>query len=95
MTGKTPSPKDSKRPLPDSVAQPLAQFEAAVHGMEEQVREVNARIDKRAGRPLWLAITFGLLLGGIFVASLFVLTDFLWCLLRPSFSLELLSSPAL
>jgi len=72
MTGKTPSPKDSKRPLPDSVAQPLAQFEAAVHGMEEQVREVNARIDKRAGRPLWLAITFGLLLGGIFVASLFV-----------------------
>jgi phosphatidate cytidylyltransferase len=39
--------------------------------MEEQVREVNARIDKRAGRPLWQAITFGLLLGGVFLASLF------------------------
>jgi phosphatidate cytidylyltransferase len=54
-----------------SPLEPLAQFEAAVHDMEEQVREVNARIDKRAGRPLWQAITFGLLLGGVFLASLF------------------------
>lgn len=73
MTPPTPdeSAKSSKKPLAPSVSQPLAQFEAAVHEMEEQVREVNARIDKKAGRPLWLAIAFGLLLGGIFVASLF------------------------
>ena len=64
--------KGSKRPLPHSVSDPLAQFEAAVHDIEEQVREVNARIDKKAGRPLWLAITFGLLLGGVFVGSLFL-----------------------
>ena len=75
MPGKETPARGNKRPLVDSVTQPLAQFEAAVHDMEEQVREVNARIDKRAGRPLWLAITFGLLLGGIFVASLFLFDE--------------------
>jgi len=39
------------------------------------VRDVNARIDEKAGRPLWQAITFGLLLGGVFLASLFLLTE--------------------
>ena len=70
--GPGPRPqKATKRPPAPSPLEPLAQFEAAVHDMEEQVREVNARIDKRAGRPLWQAITFGLLLGGVFLASLF------------------------
>jgi len=70
--GPGPRPqKSTKRPPTPSPLEPLAQFEAAVHDMEEQVREVNARIDKRAGRPLWQAITFGLLLGGVFLASLF------------------------
>jgi len=70
--GPGPRPqKATKRPSVPSPLEPLAQFEAAVHDMEEQVREVNARIDKRAGRPLWQAITFGLLLGGVFLASLF------------------------
>lgn len=53
----------------------LEQFEAAVSEFEEQVRDVNARIDKRAGRPLWQAIVFGLLLGGVFVGSLFWLVE--------------------
>lgn len=50
-------------------------LEAAVLDLEEQVRDVNARIDQRAGRPLWQAITFGLLLGGVFLASLFWLVE--------------------
>ena len=53
----------------------LEQLEAAVAELEEQVRDVNARIDKRAGRPLWQAIVFGLLLGGVFVGSLFWLVE--------------------
>jgi phosphatidate cytidylyltransferase len=53
----------------------IEQFEAAVSEFEEQVRDVNARIDKRAGRPLWQAIVFGLLLGGVFVGSLFWLVE--------------------
>ena len=53
----------------------LEQFDAAVSEFEEQVREVNARIDKRAGRPLWQAIVFGLLLGGVFIGSLFWLVE--------------------
>lgn len=53
----------------------LEQFEAAVSEFEEQVRDVNARIDKRAGRPLWQAIVFGLLLGGVFVGTLFWLVE--------------------
>jgi phosphatidate cytidylyltransferase len=71
--GPGPRPQKATKPPPgpSSSSEPLAQFEAAVHDMEEQVREVNARIDKRAGRPLWQAITFGLLLGGVFLASLF------------------------
>jgi len=56
-------------------AEALEQLEAAVSDLEEQVRDVNARIDKRAGRPLWKAIAIGLLLGGVFVASLFWLVQ--------------------
>jgi phosphatidate cytidylyltransferase len=56
-------------------ADALDSLEAAVLDLEEQVRDVNARIDRRAGRPLWQAITFGLLLGGIFLASLFWLVE--------------------
>ena len=49
MTPPTPdeSAKSSKKPLAPSVSQPLAQFEAVVHDMEEQVRE--AQLDQRAG----------------------------------------------
>lgn len=53
----------------------IESLEAAVHDIEEQVRDVNARIDKRAGRPLWQAIVFGLLFGGLFFASLMWLTE--------------------
>jgi len=56
-------------------AEALEQLEAAVSELEGQVRDVNARIDKRAGRPLWQAIVFGLLLGGVFVGSLFWLVE--------------------
>jgi phosphatidate cytidylyltransferase len=51
-------------------ADALEQLESAVSEFEEQVRDVNARIDKRAGRPLWKAIAIGLLLGGVFLGSL-------------------------
>jgi len=56
-------------------AEALEQLESVVSDIEEQVRGVNARIDKRAGRPLWQAIAMGLLLGGVFVASLFWLVE--------------------
>ena len=58
-----------------STRQALEQFESVVSDLEEQVREVNARIDKRAGRPLGKAIGIGLLLGGIFLASLLFVTE--------------------
>jgi phosphatidate cytidylyltransferase len=76
-------------PLHDAVAasgfdRALEEIEAAVHDLENQVREVNQKIDERAGRPLWQAIAVGLALGlsffgllifssfafGIFVAGL-------------------------
>ena len=53
----------------------LDQWEAVVSDIEEQVRDVNARIDQRAGRPLWKAIAIGLLLGGIFLGSLFFFVE--------------------
>lgn len=70
------SPSRSENPLArllrrGSVAgDAIENLEAAVHDIEEHVRDVNARIDKRAGRPLWQAITIGLLLGGTFLGSL-------------------------
>ena len=70
------SPK--KRPASAKAASPrqaLEQFESAVSDLEEQVREVNARIDKRAGRPLGKAIGIGLLLGAVFLASLLFVTE--------------------
>jgi phosphatidate cytidylyltransferase len=73
MSEHSPS---KKRFDPAQVGQDaLEQLEAAVSDLEEQVRDVNARIDKRAGRPLWQAIVFGLLLGGVFVGSLFWLVE--------------------
>jgi len=39
------------------------------------VRDVNARIDQKAGRPLWQAIAAGLLLGGVFLGSLLWLEE--------------------
>ncbi len=56
-------------------AETLESIEAAVHGFEEQVRDVNARIDRKAGRPLWQAIVIGLLLGGVFLGSLLWLVE--------------------
>jgi len=43
---------------------------AHYHQFEAQVRDVNERIDKAAGRPLWAAILVGLGLGGVFLATL-------------------------
>lgn len=66
-----------KRPSPhqNSPRQAFEQLESVVSDLEEQVREVNARIDKRAGRPLGKAIGIGVLLGGVFLASLLFLTE--------------------
>jgi phosphatidate cytidylyltransferase len=68
--------KDPKRgPLHDVMAatgldRAMEDIEAAVHDLETQVREVNQKIDEKAGRPLWQAVLAGLLLGGIFLGSL-------------------------
>jgi phosphatidate cytidylyltransferase len=67
--------KATRRFLPSPVTQQLDNLESVVSDIEGQVREVNARIDQRAGRPLWQAIGMGLLLGGAFVASLLWLVD--------------------
>ena len=67
--------KANRRFLPSPVTQQLDNLESVVSDIEGQVREVNARIDQRAGRPLWQAIAMGLLLGGAFVASLLWLVD--------------------
>ncbi|MFT4775078.1 MAG: phosphatidate cytidylyltransferase [Pontimonas sp.] len=67
--------KATRRFLPSPVTQQLDNLESVVSDIEGQVREVNARIDQRAGRPLWQAIAMGLLLGGAFVASLLWLVD--------------------
>lgn len=48
----------------------LEDLGVAVHDLENQVREVNQMIDKRAGRPLWQAIVVGLTLGLGFLAVL-------------------------
>jgi phosphatidate cytidylyltransferase len=53
----------------------IENLESVVHDIEEQVRDVNARIDKRAGRPLWQAISIGLLLGAVFLGSLLWLVE--------------------
>jgi len=74
----TPPKSRQKQPAPTpglfsqggAAAEALEHIEAAVHDFEEQVRDVNARIDQKAGRPLWQAIAAGLLLGGVFLASL-------------------------
>ncbi len=79
----TPSKSSRKQPAPTpglfsqggAAAEALEHIEAAVHDFEEQVRDVNARIDQKAGRPLWQAIAVGLLLGGVFLVSLLWLVE--------------------
>lgn len=79
----TPSKSRQKQPAPTpglfsqggAAAEALEHIEAAVHDFEEQVRDVNARIDQKAGRPLWQAIAAGLLLGGVFLGSLLWLVE--------------------
>jgi len=62
-----PPPRRSKR------ARSRAEFEATVADIEAQVRATNARIEKRTGRNLPLAILIGLGLGGGLLASLIFL----------------------
>jgi phosphatidate cytidylyltransferase len=62
------SPKPDE-PLLEKV---LGDLEAGYQELESQVRDVSARIDRRAGRTLWQAIAVGLGLGGVFLLSLFV-----------------------
>ena len=79
----TPPKSRQKQPAPTpglfsqggAAAEALEHIEAAVHDFEEQVRDVNARIDQKAGRPLWQAIAVGLLLGGVFLVSLLWLVE--------------------
>lgn len=50
--------------------QAIGDIEATYQEWETQVKEASAKIDERAGRPLWQAIAVGLLLGALFVSSL-------------------------
>ena len=52
------------------IEQAIGDIEATYQEWETQVKEASAKIDERAGRPLWQAIAVGLLLGGLFVGSL-------------------------
>lgn len=69
------SPRSSESPgspSPTGLEKALDDFGQAVADLEAQVREANAKIDEKAGRPLWQAIVVGLLLGGAFLTALFV-----------------------
>ena len=67
--------KSKKSFLPSPVTEQLDHLESVVHDFEDQVRDVNARIDQRAGRPLWQAIAIGLGLGAVFLGSLLWLEE--------------------
>jgi phosphatidate cytidylyltransferase len=64
-----PSPRLKKR------GRSRAEFEATVADIEAQVRATNARIEKRTGRNLPLAIIIGLVLGFGLLFSLIVVKD--------------------
>jgi phosphatidate cytidylyltransferase len=64
-----PSPRLKKR------VKTRAEFEATVADIEAQVRATNARIEKRTGRNLPLAILIGLGLGAGLLVSMIVVKD--------------------
>ena len=51
-----------------------ADFDAARHDLEDQVRATNDRINARTGRPLFIAIGVGLGLGALLLLSLLIVT---------------------
>ena len=63
----SPSEQEGRHGPLDGV---LGDVNAQYHQLEAHVRDVNERIDKAAGRPLWAAILVGLALGGVFLATL-------------------------
>ena len=70
----SPSSEDHKTTGPSEpikrLEQAIGDIEATYQEWESQVKEASAKIDERAGRPLWQAILVGLALGGVFLASL-------------------------
>lgn len=73
-SGNPPTPHEGHEREPGHASsgfdRALEDLEAAVHDLENQVREVNQKIDQRAGRPLWQAIVVGLALGLTFLGLL-------------------------
>ena len=53
-----------------------ADFDAARHDIEDQVRATNEKINARTGRPLLVAILVGVALGGALLLSLLIVKDF-------------------
>jgi phosphatidate cytidylyltransferase len=53
-----------------------ADLEVSLHDFENQVRAANDKINKRTGRPIALAIIFGLILGGALLVSLLIFKEF-------------------
>ena len=53
-----------------------ADFDAARHDIEDQVRATNEKINARTGRPLFVAILVGVALGGALLLSLLIVKDF-------------------
>lgn len=54
---------------------PRAEFDAAVHDLEDQVRATNEKINARTGRPLLLAIVVGVGLGAALLLSLLIVKE--------------------
>jgi phosphatidate cytidylyltransferase len=54
---------------------PRAEFDAAVHDLEDQVRATNDKINARTGRPLLLAIVVGVGLGAALLLSLLIVKE--------------------
>jgi len=52
-----------------------ADFDAAVHDIEDQVRAANEKINARTGRPLFIAIAVGVGLGAALLLSLLIVKE--------------------
>jgi phosphatidate cytidylyltransferase len=72
---KAPAPKASA-PKAHKSAPTRADLEESLHDFENQVRAANDKINKRTGRPIALAIIFGLILGGSLLVSLLIFKEF-------------------
>lgn len=70
-----PGEHETERERPRGIAAPLEELRSQLEHTRAQLEETNAKIEAKAGRNLFLAIGSGLLLGGIFLGSVFVMPE--------------------